>query len=57
MSPGDALHEGSIYSSPEIFRPTRWLPEENPLDSPQRKYMDMAFVPFNRGPRACIGLK
>lgn len=52
MSPRDALHDPSIFPSPQTFRPSRWLT----ANSDEKKRMEMAFLPFNKGPRMCIGI-
>ena len=41
-------HDERIYGDPWTFRPERWLQGDVRLE----RYL----VPFNRGPRACIGL-
>lgn len=46
-------HNESIFPNPEKFDPDRWLnksPEE--LQLPEQYFM-----PFSKGPRACIGMK
>ncbi|KAL8947728.1 MAG: hypothetical protein Q9222_006024 [Ikaeria aurantiellina] len=53
MSPGDALLHDTIYPEPKVFRPERWVE----CDEKQLRKMERAFLPFNRGPRMCIGLK
>ncbi|KAL8737566.1 MAG: hypothetical protein Q9181_001544 [Wetmoreana brouardii] len=52
MSPKDALHHPTIYPSPKTFDPSRWLTTDDPK---HRRMMEMAFLPFNKGPRMCIG--
>jgi cytochrome P450 len=37
-----------IFPSPEEFDPERWLGEDS-------SFLDKWFVPFSRGPRACLG--
>ncbi|KAL8714545.1 MAG: hypothetical protein Q9220_001493 [cf. Caloplaca sp. 1 TL-2023] len=53
MSPGDALLHDTIYPDPKVFRPERWIE----CDEKHLRKMEQAFLPFNRGPRMCIGLK
>ncbi|KAL9601749.1 MAG: hypothetical protein Q9179_002771 [Wetmoreana sp. 5 TL-2023] len=52
MSPKDALHHPTIYPSPKAFDPSRWLTTDDPK---HKAMMEMAFLPFNKGPRVCIG--
>ncbi|KAI9690653.1 MAG: hypothetical protein M1820_009933 [Bogoriella megaspora] len=52
MSLADVLHDPKIFPEPLKFRPERWLPENPHLERINRFY-----VPYGKGPRACIGLK
>lgn len=52
MSPRDALFDPIVYPSPQKFLPERWL---SPKTDPESRAMQNAFVPFNRGPRMCLG--
>lgn len=48
-SPYVLHHDATLFPSPEIFDPNRWLPE-------QRKLIpDHAWIPFAAGNRKCIG--
>jgi len=42
-------HDARYYPDPWVFRPERWLPEE------QDKRPEFSFFPFGGGPRICIG--
>lgn len=37
----------------EVFRPERW--EDDPVDGPDLKNIGWAYLPFNAGPRVCLG--
>jgi cytochrome P450 len=37
----------------EEFRPERW--EDDPMDAPDLKNIGWAYLPFNGGPRVCLG--
>lgn len=41
----------SIFPNPTSFQPDRWLTAE----PEQRALMDRAYLPFNKGPRMCVG--
>ena len=44
-------HNAEYYSSPDHFRPERWLVEDPDVD------LSEAFMAFGIGARACIGRK
>jgi cytochrome P450 len=37
----------------DVFRPERW--EDDPVKGPNLKNIGWAYVPFNAGPRVCLG--
>ncbi|KAI4159448.1 MAG: hypothetical protein L6R39_000350 [Caloplaca ligustica] len=53
MSPRDALLNPDIFLCPSKFDPDRWL---RPVSNEQRDLMRKAFLPFNKGPRMCLGM-
>jgi cytochrome P450 len=54
MSPRDALLNPFIFREPTVFDPDRWL---RPTSEFTKVEMHKAYLPFNRGPRMCIGFK
>ncbi|KAL8726092.1 MAG: hypothetical protein Q9166_006929 [cf. Caloplaca sp. 2 TL-2023] len=53
MSPRDALINPEIFPAPSNFIPDRWL---EPSSTEHQDLMRKAFLPFNKGPRMCLGL-
>jgi cytochrome P450 len=51
MSPRDALLNSTVFPEPTTFKPERWLT----TDPEQRALMEKAYLPFNKGPRMCVG--
>ncbi|KAJ5527795.1 benzoate 4-monooxygenase cytochrome P450 [Penicillium frequentans] len=45
-----AHRDPDIFPAPEVFRPERWLEDEEKV-----KQMRAVFIPFSTGARACIG--
>ncbi|KAJ5913714.1 benzoate 4-monooxygenase cytochrome P450 [Penicillium tannophilum] len=45
-----AHRDPDIFPAPEVFRPERWLEDEE-----KTKQMRAVFIPFSTGARACIG--
>lgn len=46
-------HNETIFPNPEKFDPDRWLNKS----SEALQLMEQYFMPFSKGPRACIGMK
>jgi cytochrome P450 len=57
MSTYAVLHDEKYYPRPYDYIPERWLDEEHEItpSKEQRKAMNLAFVPFSLGSRACAG--
>lgn len=52
----DTIHHNEAYfPEPFVFRPERWLHEENGLSADEMKTMQDAFTPWSIGQRACPG--
>ena|ERR1700712_3497835 len=49
MSPMYVLRDPAIWKDPEAFNPDRFI---NPAT---KEISDKYYVPFSRGPRACVG--
>ena len=54
MSPRDALLNPDIFPKPTNFDPDRWL---RPMSDEQKQQMQANWLPFNKGPRMCLGMK
>ena len=54
MSPRDGLLNPEIFPKPDDFDPDRWL---RPVSDVQKQQMQAAWLPFNKGPRMCLGMK
>lgn len=52
MSQRDVLHDPTIFSEPNTFNPSRWLP-----NNPELQRLNQHFYPFGRGERMCVGWK
>jgi cytochrome P450 len=46
----DVLTDPSIFPDPDRFKPERWL-------GPDGKRLEKFLIPFNKGPRQCIGIE
>ena len=46
----DVLTDPSIFPDPDRFKPERWL-------GPDGKRLEKFLIPFNKGPRQCIGME
>ena len=46
----DVLTDPSIFPDPDRFQPERWLGTDG-------KRLDKFLIPFNKGPRQCIGME
>lgn len=52
MSPRDALLDPDIFPKPKTFDPYRWL---RPMSDEKKQKMQANYLPFNKGPRMCLG--
>ncbi|KAH7110902.1 cytochrome P450 [Dendryphion nanum] len=48
-------HNEEYFPEPFVFKPERWLAEDNAPQENERKAMQEAFLPFGVGSRACVG--
>lgn len=54
MSPRDALLNPQVFPHPMQFDPDRWL---RATSDTQKQKMNESYIPFNKGPRKCLGFK
>ena len=54
MSPRDALLDPLVFPNPTQFDPGRWL---RPTSESHMHQMNKYYIPFNKGPRKCLGFK
>ncbi len=45
-------HDPNVFPDPEVFRPERWLVDDEKFNDLQR-YM----MPFSKGSRMCVAMK
>ena len=54
MSPRDALLDPVIFPNAMQYDPDRWLRDTS---EDHKRQMHKAYIPFNKGPRKCLGFK
>lgn len=54
MSPRDALLDPQVFPNPMQFDPDRWLCATSDT---HKQRMNKSYIPFNKGPRKCLGFK